>query len=623
LRSPAVNPNVGGVPGTVVGGSGTVPGTATSSPITGQRKGCIYKNQIYYKDAEWEDGCDLRCKCIDDMTGYYTCTEKCQSFTNLPPQCRLIPDPNDASGCCKTYVCDVQVTTTPVPINQGGVATAQPGSNYCVYGGRYYRQGEEWEDGCSLKCRCEDALNQYHQCSQRCPAYNNVPVGCRMVTDPNDPTCCKMPECDSVTGPDGAKTPLGFYGTYNSNGRPSGSQVSNTGYRNACIYKGAIYQQGAVWQDGCELDCECTNAAQGVYRCSARCQRFAALPSGCNLVQDSNDQCCLKAECAPPSSSMCKDNLANCYLYDKATSCTGSYAAWAKDNCAYYCGFCAGQTTQAPANCNDILPNCADYGTDGCVGTYESWARYNCPKTCNYCGGNGPATQSSGAIVVTGQPGVNMGTGACVDKLSTCSQYGPESCNDPYRNWAIDNCPAHCNLCSLVGTNQIVTGSGSQVITGSTLGCFYKGQLYQQNANWMDGCEYNCTCVNSQTGFYKCGARCMTYSSLPAGCNLQQEPNGGCCKVPYCNGVPYTGNTQGCLYKGALHPAGSTWNDGCDYKCQCLDGQTGQYQCTARCPTWNLPQACSLTQPAAGKCCPTPNCPNGYNINYPPGYTAE
>ena len=42
-----------------------------------------------------------------------------------------------------------------------------------------------------------------------------------------------------------------------------------------------------------------------------------------------------------------------------------------------------------------------------------------------------------------------------------------------------------------------------------------------------------------------------------------------------------------------------------------------------RCVTWNLPAACTLDQPAAGKCCPTPHCPAGYTINYPPGYISD
>ena len=70
-----------------------------------------------------------------------------------------------------------------------------------------------------------------------------------------------------------------------------------------------------------------------------RCQRFAYLPTGCNLVQDQSNQCCFKAQCPPPSGGDCQDKLSNCYLYPK-TSCQAPYLQWAQDNCAYYCGFC-------------------------------------------------------------------------------------------------------------------------------------------------------------------------------------------------------------------------------------------------------------------------------------------
>ena len=70
-----------------------------------------------------------------------------------------------------------------------------------------------------------------------------------------------------------------------------------------------------------------------------RCQRYAALPSGCKLIQDPNDQCCVKAECAPPTNGQCRDVKDNCFAYGKF-ACQAPYTAWAKDNCAYYCGFC-------------------------------------------------------------------------------------------------------------------------------------------------------------------------------------------------------------------------------------------------------------------------------------------
>ena len=45
---------------------------------------------------------------------YFICFARCPNFQNLPPQCRLVPDPNDK--CCKKYSCDFsQKITTPAP----------------------------------------------------------------------------------------------------------------------------------------------------------------------------------------------------------------------------------------------------------------------------------------------------------------------------------------------------------------------------------------------------------------------------------------------------------------------------------------------------------------------------
>ena len=36
-----------------------------------------------------------------------------------------------------------------------------------------------------------------------------------------------------------------------------------------------------------------------------------------------------------------------------------------------------------------------------------------------------------------------------------------------------------------------------------------------------------------------------------------------------------------CLYKGNIYQQGQSWDDGCDYVCECVDGATGRYQCTS------------------------------------------
>ena len=36
------------------------------------------------------------------------------------------------------------------------------------------------------------------------------------------------------------------------------------------------------------------------------------------------------------------------------------------------------------------------------------------------------------------------------------------------------------------------------------------------------------------------------------------------------------------MYKGKSYGQYQTWEDGCDYKCECIDAQRGQYRCTDR-----------------------------------------
>jgi hypothetical protein len=36
----------------------------------------------------------------------------------------------------------------------------------------------------------------------------------------------------------------------------------------------------------------------------------------------------------------------------------------------------------------------------------------------------------------------------------------------------------------------------------------------------------------------------------------------------------------GCVYAGHLYTQGQTWKDGCKFRCQCVEGATGKYQCT-------------------------------------------
>ena len=75
-------------------------------------------------------------------------------------------------------------------------------------------------------------------------------------------------------------------------------------------------------------------------------------------------------------------------------------------------------------------------------------------------------------------------------------QYLPEqlnifliTCMDNFVCW---NRPIHDACCN----KKILCYSGG--------GCVYKSQYYRSGDHWLDGCDYNCTCVNGQTGFYRC-----------------------------------------------------------------------------------------------------------------------
>ena len=37
----------------------------------------------------------------------------------------------------------------------------------CVYNGVPYHTGDTWDDGCDLRCRCEDETNNVYRCDQR------------------------------------------------------------------------------------------------------------------------------------------------------------------------------------------------------------------------------------------------------------------------------------------------------------------------------------------------------------------------------------------------------------------------------------------------------------------------
>ena len=120
--------------------------------------------------------------------------------------------------------------------------------------------------------------------------------------------------------------------------------------------------------------------------------------------------------------------------------------------------------------------------------------------------------------------------------------------------------------------------------------------------------------------------RCAVYNTVPADCSLATDPTDTCCQVPVCSPTPAPGVTlapipgaqtpspgpyvipslrpvvigQGvtpspqpgastshppvpvCVYYGKKYGQGEKWRDGCQYICECIDANSGQYKCQER-----------------------------------------
>lgn len=308
----------------------------------------------------------------------------------------------------------------------------------------------------------------------------------------------------------------------------------------------------------------------------------------------------------------CTDAVTNCADYTMSVCSNSDYATWVTQNCKKFCGQCTSSTgggspplpgmTSHTASCTDTLTNCADYGADVCTNAdYASWATQNCAKFCNKCG-----TSSSG-----GTPGASF----CMDKID-CSSYAADICTSAmYASWAHENCPVHCNMCGSSSSGQ---SSSAVINTGGSTGGGSTGSCVDKNSN----------CAMLSTASHICtdaGAKIYAQQNCAMTCNMcSGSTSGGSMPVPG-GGSPgtITGSSSACVYNGQSYQQGQNWKDACKYNCECVDGATGKYQCTELCVTWNLPSQCHLNPPAPGKCCQTPSCPTGFNVQYPPGYVAN
>ncbi|XP_052233684.1 uncharacterized protein LOC127846468 isoform X4 [Dreissena polymorpha] len=602
--------------------SSTTPGTnpliPTPAPTgtyigTGMGTGyCEYKGVRYTQGQAWQDGCDFNCVCTDSESGLYRCTESCQRYNNLPQYCTLVTD--FANPCCKKPRCNIPSgfsstvfvptgTTrppTPPPPGQTVAPTNPPPLKYCVYKGVNYNQGETWEDGCQYKCRCDDSDKGLYTCNERCATYNNMPAMCKMVTDPED-SCCTVPSCIPPPGatpvPGQSTTPYQIptappgevTGSANVPTPRTGETPSPLTY---CVYKGVQYSQGQRWDDGCQFTCECLDAGTGKYRCLEKCQKYVEVPANCRLARDPRNPCCQIPECNEPTpqpqftpgpTPLPPTPPPNVCVYK------GNYYTQGQqwyDGCDYACT-CENSMTGV-YTCNERCPHFGQLPAE-CTLVKSSSDPLCCqePK----CVFQNTKNQTTGFLTPpTAPPGVIDGGHATPTPLPTMA---------PSPGYSPTMGPS--------------TTPAPQV-------CIYKGNMYQQGNTWRDGCEYNCECLDSMTGHYRCTEMCPKFDDLPAGCRLITDQYNPCCKKAYCpaNLVPTPAppgatptpapKATGCMYNGVLFKKGEQWNDGCDLQCVCEDEMTGVYRCRDRCNKYDVPEDCTLVTDPRDACCKVPYC---------------
>ncbi|GFO23767.1 collagen alpha-4(vi) chain, partial [Plakobranchus ocellatus] len=610
---PGTGQTVTGMTGKVTG-FGTLPTSVTGTPIYGtytpvpRTNTCVYKGVAYASGQRWRDGCDYSCECLDGITGRYECVEICATYPN-PDGCPMVREP--LNPCCLVPSCTPDPQATPVPAPTPyplQVSTLVPQTAFCMYQGRPYKQYAEWHDGCDLNCRCEDATLNQINCDQRCPDYANFPQMCRLMTDPND-ACCHIPLCVPTPGatPSPNMTVTGVRGTFTGNsGTPTDPNKQDT-----CVYHGVTYNQGDSWMDGCSYNCTCEGKGRGLYACIERCNRYPVVPQGCRLTSDRNDACCEVLDCSPgaflsptPSprpgygSSTIVPRLADMCVYNGQTYRQDQ--VW-YDGCSLLC------------TCDDASNNF-----------------YTCRNRC-------PQYEAvDRSCVMIPDP---LDPTCCTTPNCPLLQPGPLPTPGPV---TVTQSPGR-----LVGIGMVPTPTPMvtpEFYTGTTPvpptpqpGCMYKGQLYRQTDQWSDGCDWNCECLDENSGLFNCTSRCPAhyFNNLPQQCVLVEDPKDACCSIPYCdfihptpfpNGLPtlvpgqapinITGTatgTQGandvCVYGGSFFRQGESWNDGCDLSCVCDDAAKGFYTCRQRCGDYlSLPDTCKYITDPSDQCCLIPSC---------------
>ncbi|XP_035825158.1 uncharacterized protein LOC118477541 [Aplysia californica] len=188
----------------------------------------------------------------------------------------------------------------------------------------------------------------------------------------------------------------------------------------------------------------------------------------------------------------------------------------------------------APRFFFSLGPSVADLAKDK-LGEADVLAIFGKGGNCN--GGVLPPTSQKTILTACTYKGQSYGQGA---KWSDGCDLDCSCVNaSTGRYICAEKCPTYQNLSPQCQLKNVSGGCCLEPVCGGLVlqnKCYYKGSSYSEGAQWSDGCDFDCVCLNATTGDFKCKNICPPWN-LPPECTLQDPAPGMCCQTPKC---PYT-----------------------------------------------------------------------------------
>lgn len=378
----------------------------------------------------------------------------------------------------------------------------------CEHNNVTYTRGEEFYDGCDLKCICSEALEI--DCAPRCPfrvteTTHPDPL-CSILEDPKDP-CCKMIACESKPVITIESNSTEFNAT-NSETVPVNMPYPIVG----CRHENETYQTGESFSDSCESRCVCKDG--GRLECSPRCPEYKGYDERlCRLLPDPDDpECCKIAVCD------LKENRANDEekVNENLQLIIESAKVYNSSNVLL--------RIIIPINNSDyhaVINNLRLAVFYSKVDTmhpaesiYRNWQKYSIEKRA--------LDALSPSIFEVDFGGLEAATEYFVKIFETKSN---------------------------TSSNPVFIKTFPAGIDSSFNGCFFANQTIQVGEEFYDGCEYKCVC--REGGTRECEDRCPVYIDTIGyeGCEWAPSPDDSCCSIPICKNKSVNENEKAIILK--------------------------------------------------------------------------